>query len=46
VDQAVSGAAEIADRYPEHCEAARTIAAEHFDAERVLARFCAQAGID
>ena len=46
LEQAVAGAANIADRYAEHCEAARRIAEEYFDAERVLARFCEQAGIE
>jgi len=45
LEQAVAGAADIADRYAEHREAARRIAEEHFDAQRVLARFCEQAGI-
>jgi len=45
IDEAVAGAADIRARYPEHCEAARRIAEEYFDAERVLARFCEQAGI-
>jgi hypothetical protein len=45
LEQAVAGAADIADRYPEHCEAGRRIAEEHFDARHVLARFCEQAGI-
>jgi hypothetical protein len=44
-DQAVAGAAAIAARYDEHCEAARRLAEEHFDARLVLARFCEQAGI-
>jgi hypothetical protein len=46
LDDAIAGAADIAARYPEHCEGARRIAEEHFDAERVLGRFCEQAGID
>ncbi|MQA73295.1 MAG: hypothetical protein GEU88_02900 [Solirubrobacterales bacterium] len=45
LEDAVAGAADIADRYAEHCRAARRIAEEHFDAGRVLARFCEQAGI-
>jgi hypothetical protein len=44
--EAIAGAADIADRYSEHCEAARRFAAEHFDSARVLARFCEQAGVD
>jgi hypothetical protein len=46
LDEAAGGAAAIADRYEEHCDAARRIAEEHFDAKRVLARFCDQVGID
>jgi hypothetical protein len=42
----IAGTADIAERYPEHCEAARSLAEDHFDAGRVLARFCEQAGID
>jgi len=45
LEQAIAGAADITDRYAEHREAARRIAEEHFDAQRVLARFCEQAGI-
>jgi hypothetical protein len=45
LEDAVAGAADIADRYHEHCEAGRRLAEEHFDAQRVLARFCAQAAI-
>jgi hypothetical protein len=45
LEDAVAGAADIAARYAEHCEAGRRIAEEHFDARRVLARFCEQAEI-
>jgi hypothetical protein len=45
LEEAVAGAADIAERYAEHCEAARHIAEEHFDAVGVLARFCDQAAI-
>jgi hypothetical protein len=45
LDDAVEGAADIVARYPEHAAAARRIAEEHFAAERVLPRFCEQAGI-
>jgi hypothetical protein len=45
LDEAVEGADDIAARYPEHAAAARRIAEEHFAAERVLPRFCEQAGI-
>jgi hypothetical protein len=45
LEEAAEGAADIAARYPEHSAAARRIAEEHFAAERVLARFCDEAGI-
>ena len=45
LEEAVAGADEIASRYSEHCAAAREIAEGYFDSERVLARFCEQAGI-
>jgi hypothetical protein len=45
LDDAVEGAADIVARYPEHSAAARRIAEDHFDSERVLARFCDEAGI-
>ena len=46
LEEAQAGAADIATRYPEHREAARRLAEEHFAAKRVLARFCEQLGID
>jgi hypothetical protein len=45
LERAIAGAADIAAHYPEHCEAARALAEEHFDARRVLTRFCEQASI-
>jgi hypothetical protein len=45
LEEAVDGAADIVARYMEHAAGARRIAEEYFDAERVLARFCEQAGI-
>jgi hypothetical protein len=45
LEQAVTGAADIADRYAEHSKAARRVAEKHFDAVRVLSRFCEEAGI-
>ena len=39
LDEAVARAREIASDYPAHCRAARRIAEEHFDSERVLSRF-------
>jgi hypothetical protein len=43
--EAADGAADIVARYPAHSAAARRIAEEHFDSDRVLARFCDEAGI-
>jgi len=45
LEEAVAGANEIASRYFEHCSAARQIAERYFGAERVLARFCEEAGV-
>jgi hypothetical protein len=45
LEEAVAGAESISARYEEHCEAAHSLAEEEFAAERVLARFCEQAGI-
>ena len=45
VEEAVAGAAAIAENHAEHSAAARRIAEEHFDSDRVLARFCEQVGI-
>ena len=45
LEEAVAGAADVAARYPEHCAAARRLAEEYFDSDRVLTRFCEQAGI-
>jgi hypothetical protein len=45
LEEAVDAVADIGARYPEHAEAARRIAEEHFDSDRVLPRFCEQAGI-
>ena len=45
LDEAVAGAAEITSRYSEHCAAARELAEEHFESDRVLGPFCERAGI-
>jgi hypothetical protein len=45
MEDAVSGADAIMANYDEHAAAARQLAVEHFEAGRVLARFCEQAGI-
>ena len=43
--EVVEAVGDIAERYDEHVAAARRIAEEYFDAERVLPRFCEVAGI-
>jgi hypothetical protein len=45
LEQAAAGTRDIVARYSEHAAAARRIAEEHFASERVLARFCDEAGI-
>ena len=45
LEEAVAGAADVAARYPEPCAAARRLAEQYFDSDRVLTRFCEQAGI-
>ena len=45
LDDAVAGANDIAARHAEHSAAARRVAERCFSAERVLPRFCEQAGI-
>ena len=45
IEEAADGAADIVARYPAHSAAARRIAEEQFDSDRVLARFCEEAGI-
>ena len=45
LEEAVAAAGDIVARYPEHAAAARRIAEEQFGSERVLARFCEEAGI-
>jgi hypothetical protein len=42
---AVAGDRQIAADYAAHCEAARAVAEQYFDSDRVLARFCDEAGI-
>ncbi len=46
MDEAVAGARAIADDYAAHCRAARMIAEEHFDSNKVLGRFLAEIGIN
>src|SRR4051812_41040241 len=45
LDEAVDGARAIAADPERHARAARAIAEEHFDSDRVLARFCAELGV-
>jgi hypothetical protein len=45
MEEAADGAADIVARYPAHSAAARRIAEEHFDSDRVLGRFCEEAEI-
>lgn len=45
LDEAVQGARQIMRDYDTHCRAARTIAADHFDSDKVLARMLEQVGL-
>jgi hypothetical protein len=45
LDEAVAGADDIVRHHDEHAAAARRIAADWFAAERVLPRFCDEAGL-
>jgi hypothetical protein len=45
IDEAVAGAEAIARDYPRHARAARWIAEEHFDSDRVLSRLFDQMGL-
>jgi hypothetical protein len=42
-DEAAAGASRIATRYDDHSAAARALAEEHFDSDKVLARFLEKA---
>jgi hypothetical protein len=44
-EEAAGALDEINGDYPAHCRAARDIAREHFDADRVLGRLCRDAGL-
>lgn len=39
LDEAVDGARRVAGAYERHCQAARAIAEDHFDSDKVLSRF-------
>ncbi len=45
IDEALAGARSIADGYEEHSRAARKLAQECFDSDRVLRRFLQEAGV-
>ncbi|MQA89845.1 MAG: hypothetical protein GEU90_06375 [Gemmatimonas sp.] len=45
LDEAVDGAARIARDYDGHCQAARAIAEEYFDSDKVLARMLEETGV-
>lgn len=45
LDEAITGAADIAARYESHSRAARRIAEEHFDSDRVLTKLLAEMGV-
>jgi hypothetical protein len=45
LDEAVAGAKEIARNYEHHCRAARAVAEQYFDSDRVLGRFLEEAGV-
>jgi hypothetical protein len=44
--EAIAGAERIGRDYEEHCRAARALAEEYFDADRVLGRFVEEAGVE
>jgi hypothetical protein len=45
MEEAIEGAARIASDYPSHCWAARQIAEEHFDSDKVIGRLLDEIGI-
>ena len=44
-DEAAAGAEKIVQHYDHHCRAARAIAEEHFDSDRILGRLLEEVGI-
>jgi hypothetical protein len=46
VDEAIDGAARIVRDYDRHCTAARRLAEEFFDSDKVICRLAAEAGLD
>jgi hypothetical protein len=45
LEEAVEGARRIEGAYEAHSEAARALAMEHFDSDKVLVRFLEEAGV-
>ena len=45
LDEAVSGAEEIVRNYPQHCRAARALAEDYFDSDKVLGRLLEEIGL-
>jgi hypothetical protein len=45
LEEAVAGAGRIARDYEEHCRAARALAEEYFDSDRILGRFLEEVGV-
>ncbi len=45
LDEAADGAERIARDYDRHCRAARAVAEEHFDSDRVLGRLLREVGV-
>jgi hypothetical protein len=46
LDEAAAGVEEINRNYQRHCKAAREIAEEYFDSDKVLRQLLAKLGID
>jgi hypothetical protein len=44
-EEAIAGAGRIGGDYDEHCRAARSLAEEYFDSDKVLGRFVEEAGV-
>ena len=44
-EEAIAGAGRIGRDYQEHCRAARTLAEEYFDSDKVLGRFVEETGV-
>lgn len=46
MEEAMDGAANIVDRYEEHCAAARKIAEDHFDSDKVISELLVEVGLE